>query len=120
MVQSHRCSIETKYSASSVSSPSRTRGKSLQILVNPILVRPYPYPPEFLSFKALLYPHFKSVREDWNDWRFQFKAFLSGAYPDASAALDTAGIRDQPIAMADLPPLAQELSRQEYLALCLQ
>eukprot|EP00971_Amphidinium_carterae_P172013 3410555-Amphidinium_carterae.1 len=33
---------------------------------------------------------FKSVREDWKDWSFQFKAFLCGANPDAGAALDAA------------------------------
>eukprot|EP00971_Amphidinium_carterae_P287680 5711358-Amphidinium_carterae.1 len=26
---------------------------------------------------------FKSVREDWKDWSFQFRAFLCGANPDA-------------------------------------
>eukprot|EP00971_Amphidinium_carterae_P050871 1001887-Amphidinium_carterae.1 len=26
---------------------------------------------------------FKSVREDWKDWSFQFKTFLCGANPDA-------------------------------------
>eukprot|EP00971_Amphidinium_carterae_P066361 1314227-Amphidinium_carterae.2 len=35
---------------------------------------------------------FKSVREDWKDWSFQFKAFLCGANPDAGAALDAAGV----------------------------
>eukprot|EP00971_Amphidinium_carterae_P292813 5813338-Amphidinium_carterae.1 len=38
---------------------------------------------------------FKSVREDWKDWSFQFKAFLCGANSDAGAALDAAGIQDQ-------------------------
>eukprot|EP00971_Amphidinium_carterae_P176158 3491823-Amphidinium_carterae.1 len=42
---------------------------------------------------------FKSVREDWKDWSFQFKAFLCGANPDAGAALDAAGIQDQPVPM---------------------
>eukprot|EP00971_Amphidinium_carterae_P195274 3874958-Amphidinium_carterae.1 len=32
---------------------------------------------------------FKSVREDWKDWRFQFKAFLCGANPDAGHSRDT-------------------------------
>eukprot|EP00971_Amphidinium_carterae_P073783 1458932-Amphidinium_carterae.1 len=49
-----------------------------------------------------------------------FKACLGGANPDAGAALDTAGIRDQPIAMADLPPIEQKQFRQVYVALCLQ
>eukprot|EP00971_Amphidinium_carterae_P038278 752321-Amphidinium_carterae.1 len=63
---------------------------------------------------------FKSVREDWKDWNFQFKAFLCGANPDAGVALDTAGISDQTRVLANLPPIEQELSRQVYLALCLQ
>eukprot|EP00971_Amphidinium_carterae_P182163 3615149-Amphidinium_carterae.1 len=34
--------------------------------------------------------------------------------------LDTAGIPDQPVVMADISPPEQEFSRQVYLALCLQ
>eukprot|EP00971_Amphidinium_carterae_P118551 2348660-Amphidinium_carterae.1 len=63
---------------------------------------------------------FKSVREDWKDWSFQFKAFLCGANPDVGLALDAAGIQDQPIVLGNLPPLEQELLRQVYLVLCLQ
>eukprot|EP00971_Amphidinium_carterae_P167103 3311331-Amphidinium_carterae.1 len=36
---------------------------------------------------------FKSVREDWKDWSFQFKACFCGADPDAGAALDAAAFR---------------------------
>eukprot|EP00971_Amphidinium_carterae_P242638 4817721-Amphidinium_carterae.1 len=46
---------------------------------------------------------FKSVREDWKDLSFQFKKFLCGANPDAGAALDAAGMQDQPIVLASLP-----------------
>eukprot|EP00971_Amphidinium_carterae_P228064 4523531-Amphidinium_carterae.4 len=45
---------------------------------------------------------FKSVLEDWKDWYFQFKAFISGANPDAGTVLDTAGLNDQPVTMAKL------------------
>eukprot|EP00971_Amphidinium_carterae_P088231 1745285-Amphidinium_carterae.1 len=55
----------------------------------------------------------------WKDWNFHSKAFSCGANPDASAALDTAGISDQTIVLANLPPRERELSRQVYLALCL-
>eukprot|EP00971_Amphidinium_carterae_P318397 6328501-Amphidinium_carterae.1 len=29
----------------------------------------------------------KNVREDWSNWCFQFKAFVSGAHPDAGVAM---------------------------------
>eukprot|EP00971_Amphidinium_carterae_P250318 4969096-Amphidinium_carterae.1 len=59
-------------------------------------------------------------REFKSDWSFRFKAFLCGANPDEGAALDAAGIQDQPIALANLPMIEQEISRQIYLALSLQ
>eukprot|EP00971_Amphidinium_carterae_P277168 5500182-Amphidinium_carterae.1 len=38
----------------------------------------------FVDTRALGRPReFKSVREEWKDWSFQFKAFLCGANPDA-------------------------------------
>eukprot|EP00971_Amphidinium_carterae_P001068 21169-Amphidinium_carterae.1 len=57
---------------------------------------------------------FKTVREDWEDWSFQFKTFLSGANPDAGIALDTAGLNDQPIMMANLPLIEQKFSFRTY------
>eukprot|EP00971_Amphidinium_carterae_P143684 2846938-Amphidinium_carterae.1 len=38
---------------------------------------------------------FKSVRGEWPDWSFQFRAFLAGANAQALDLLDAAAARDQ-------------------------
>eukprot|EP00971_Amphidinium_carterae_P063549 1257648-Amphidinium_carterae.1 len=63
---------------------------------------------------------FKSIRSEWQDWAFHFKAFLSGANAQAGQALDEAARADKEISMTDLGPARESLARQLYLALSLQ